>query len=87
MSIYDRPSSLKADGQTIKLVHEGTSIKIATLEPGMMSSSHMIGVRLIERYNAGQDAIEAFRAYKHDGDLVKFVAAMEKCRNRAEWEF
>jgi hypothetical protein len=87
MSIYDRPSKLIADGQAIKLVHDGIAIKIATLEPGMMSSSHMIGVRLIERYNAGQDAIDAFRAYKHNGDLVKFTAAMEKCRNRAEWEF
>jgi len=51
----------------------------------LLSKSHeIIANKLIERYNAGQDAIQAWRDYKLDGDYNKFKTIMHMAQNRAE---
>ncbi len=51
----------------------------------LLSKSHeIIANKLIERYNAGQDAIQAWREYKLDGDYKKLSCAMHMAQNRAE---
>jgi tRNA(Arg) A34 adenosine deaminase TadA len=47
-------------------------------------NDEIIANRLIERYNAGQDAIQAWRDYKKHGDWNVFNDAMNMAQSRAE---
>jgi uncharacterized protein YbjQ (UPF0145 family) len=58
------------------------SVTVAKL---LLNKSHeIIANKLIERYNAGQDAIQAWRDLAAGGELSAFKKAMDEAQSRAE---